>query len=113
LLKSFALIGFKKIVIIDMDTIELTNLNRQFLFRHKDIGKSKSAVAAAFVQNKLPHVEIESYNCKLQDMDEDFYDQFNVIIGGLDNVDARSWLNKTVHDLCEFNADGTITNRKL
>lgn len=46
-------------------------------------------------------------------MDEDFYDQFNVIIGGLDNVDARSWLNKTVHDLCEFNADGTITNRKL
>jgi len=71
LLKTFALIGFRKIVIVDMDTIELTNLNRQFLFRHKDIGRSKSEVAAEFVKNKLPHVEIEHYNCRLEEKDED------------------------------------------
>lgn len=28
-------------------------------------------------------------------------------------MDARSWLNKTVHDLCQFNPDKTITNQKL
>lgn len=107
------MIGFKRITIIDMDTIELTNLNRQFLFRKKDIGRFKAEVAAEFVKNLHPNVQIDFHNCKLDELDQDFYDEFQVIVAGLDNADARSWLNKTIHDLCEFHPDGSITNVKL
>ena len=38
-------VGFKDITIIDLDTIDVSNLNRQFLFQKKHVGKSKSACA--------------------------------------------------------------------
>lgn len=52
LLKDLALMGFKKLHIVDMDTIELSNLNRQFLFRRHDIGLSKAKCAVEFVNKR-------------------------------------------------------------
>lgn len=44
LLKNLSLIGFGDIHVVDLDTIDLSNLNRQFLFRHEHIKKSKALV---------------------------------------------------------------------
>ena len=44
LLKNLVLTGFGEIHIVDLDTIDLSNLNRQFLFRNEHIKKSKALV---------------------------------------------------------------------
>ena len=96
ILKNLALSGFKNIDVIDMDTIDVSNLNRQFLFREKDVGKSKASVAADFVMKRVPGCNINAFVGKIQDKDEGYYMQFNIIICGLDSIEARRWINATL-----------------
>jgi nitrate reductase NapE component len=42
--KNVVLTGFGKITLLDLDTIDLSNLNRQFLFKKKDVKQSKALV---------------------------------------------------------------------
>lgn len=93
ILKNLVLSGFKNLHIIDMDTIDVSNLNRQFLFRQKDIGRSKALVAAEFIQKRVSGVSMTPFNGKIQDKDDDFYEQFNLVVCGLDSVEARRWIN--------------------
>ncbi|KIV90271.1 hypothetical protein B0A52_03704 [Exophiala mesophila] len=102
ILKNLALSGFKDIHVIDMDTIDVSNLNRQFLFRQSDVGKSKAEVAAAFVENRVPGVKITPYNGKIQDKDEEYYMQFKLVICGLDSIEARRWINATLVDMVDM-----------
>ncbi|VEU22952.1 DEKNAAC104162 [Brettanomyces naardenensis] len=99
ILKDLALSSFTDIECIDMDTIELSNLNRQFLFRESDVGKSKAKVAAKFVSRVVKDVKIVAHFNRIQDFDTDFYRRFTLIICGLDNIEARSWINKMVVDI--------------
>lgn len=102
ILKNLALSGFKDIHVIDMDTIDVSNLNRQFLFREADVGKSKAEVAAAFVEKRVKGVKITPYNGKIQDKDEDYYMQFKMVICGLDSIEARRWINATLVDMVDM-----------
>ncbi|KAK9850590.1 hypothetical protein MYU51_012139 [Penicillium brevicompactum] len=102
ILKNLALSGFKDIHVIDMDTIDISNLNRQFLFRQADIGKPKAEVAAAFVQKRVKGVTITPYVGKIQDKDEDYYMQFKIIICGLDSIEARRWINATLISMVDM-----------
>lgn len=96
LLKTLALSGFQDIHIIDMDTIEVSNLNRQFLFRQSHVGQSKAKVARDAVLRIRPQISITPYHANVKDPDfnVDFFKQFSVILNGLDNLDARRHVNR-------------------
>lgn len=115
ILKCLPYCGFKSITVVDMDTIDVSNLNRQFLFRSVDVGRPKAEVAAEFVNKRCAHlgVKVESRVCKIQDLEMSFFSRFMIIIAGLDNIEARRWLNSTVHALVQKDADGGVDKSSL
>ncbi|KAJ1305508.1 hypothetical protein OPQ81_000515 [Rhizoctonia solani] len=96
LLKNLVLSGFGEITLLDLDTIDLSNLNRQFLFRKKDVKKSKALVAAATAQPFNPSVKIHPIhgNIKEPQFDVGWFKQFDIVMNALDNLDARRHVNK-------------------
>lgn len=108
LLKDLALMGVRDIHVIDMDTIELSNLNRQLLFRTKDIGKSKAEVAAAYIRKMVPDCNVVAHHHKIQDFNAKFYNNFNIIICGLDSIEARRWINSMMVDLLVYDKEGNL-----
>ncbi|KAK4775723.1 hypothetical protein SAY87_023684 [Trapa incisa] len=105
LLKDLALSGFKNLDVIDMDRIEVTNLNRQFLFRLEDVGKPKAEVAAKRVMERVSDVNIVPHFCRIEDKELDFYSDFNIIVLGLDSIEARSYINAVACSFLEYDAD--------
>jgi len=105
ILKNLALSGFKDIHVIDMDTIDISNLNRQFLFRRSDVGKYKAQVAAEFVMRRVKGVKITPHNKRIQDFDRDFYMQFQGVVCGLDSIEARRWINMMLVDIANSEED--------
>ena len=102
-LKNFCLMGIathkdKKVIVTDNDNIEISNLNRQFLFRKSDVGKSKSKCAC-----REAKIMNNSFNCldkqsrigpeNVDIFDENFWDEQNYIINAVDNIDARKYID--------------------
>ncbi|GBG62533.1 hypothetical protein CBR_g30851 [Chara braunii] len=108
LLKDLALSGFGKIDVIDMDTIDVSNLNRQFLFRMSDVGRPKAIVAAERIMKRVRGVEVTPHFCRIEDKEIDFYRDFDIIVLGLDSLEARSYINALVCGFLEYDADGTV-----
>ncbi|CAD7929545.1 unnamed protein product [Amoebophrya sp. A120] len=103
ILKDLAYSGFRQIDVIDLDTIDISNLNRQFLFQQRHVGQYKADVAAEAINERLgrDYVCVTPHVGKIQSKDPSFYRQFNLIIAGLDNIEARRWINNLVHSLVE------------
>ena len=68
LLKDLALLGFGNIEVIDMDTIDVSNLNRQFLFRMKDVGQPKAVVAASRIQERVEGCTVVPHFGRIEDL---------------------------------------------
>ena len=80
--------------IVDLDTIDLSNLNRQFLFRHEHIKKSKALVARDAAQRFNPLVKLVAYHADIKTFDLSFFAGFTIVFNALDNLDARRRVNR-------------------
>ena len=92
--KDFALMGVGKLILVDLDLIETSNLSRQMLFRPGDEGKPKAEVAAERLKEMNPYLKVDSYYEKLQKLPVSVYEEADVVIAALDNFNARLDLNK-------------------
>eukprot|EP01114_Cavostelium_apophysatum_P007108 TRINITY_DN1882_c0_g1_i1.p1 TRINITY_DN1882_c0_g1~~TRINITY_DN1882_c0_g1_i1.p1 ORF type:complete len:1017 (+),score=344.72 TRINITY_DN1882_c0_g1_i1:189-3239(+) len=106
MLKNYAMMGIAtgpngRITITDNDLIEKSNLNRQFLFRSKDIQKPKSETAANAVTVMNPAIKITSYLDKVGPETESkysdaFFEGLDVVVNALDNVAARLYVDSRI-----------------
>jgi len=104
LLKNFAMMGIGscpegKVIVTDMDTIEKSNLNRQFLFRPEDVQKMKSDTAAKAVKAMNPDINIHAHQNRVgPDTENTYNDNFFELLDGvanaLDNIDARMYMDR-------------------
>ncbi|KAH9941250.1 uncharacterized protein BXZ73DRAFT_98467 [Epithele typhae] len=99
LLKNIVLTGFGDITLLDLDTIDLSNLNRQFLFRKKDIKQSKALVAAKTASAFNPSVKITPIHANIKEpqFDVAWFRSFDIVLNALDNLGeyyARRHVNK-------------------
>ncbi|KAJ3319225.1 E1 ubiquitin-activating protein uba2 [Boothiomyces sp. JEL0866] len=96
LLKNLVMTGFQNIEIIDLDTIDLSNLNRQFLFQKQHIKKPKAVVARDSVLKFNPKANIVSHFASVfdEEYDLDWFRSFNLVLNALDNIAARRHVNK-------------------
>nr|POE71843.1 ubiquitin-activating enzyme e1-like [Quercus suber] len=85
-----------EIVVIDLDTIDLSNLNRQFLFRKHHIKKSKALVAKETASQFNPSANIDSQHGSIFDAryNVSFFESFDLVFNALDNLAARRHVNK-------------------
>jgi len=109
ILKNLVLIGFEKIVVVDQDRIERSNLSRAVLFRDEQVGQYKAEAAAVTLNSWTPTAKVWPlvanviHNCGLG-----LFTWSDVIIAGLDNREARLWINRAAWKTNRPWIDGAI-----
>lgn len=94
-LKNLALVGIGHIVIIDLDAVENSNLSRSVLFRERDAGQPKAEVAAAALHDLNPDLQLQAVHGNvLTDIGLGLVRRMDLVIGCLDNREARLWVNR-------------------
>ncbi|CAO3643037.1 unnamed protein product [Cunninghamella blakesleeana] len=106
MLKNWAMMGLGtgpngQLTITDMDTIEKSNLNRQFLFRPADVSKLKSETAAAAAIKMNPDlsgkidVHQERVSPETENIyNDEFFESLSGVTNALDNVEARKYVDR-------------------
>ena len=119
-LKNFAMMGFctatkeSKFIVTDNDSIEISNLSRQFLFRKKDVGTSKAETACKSVKLMNPSfnaIGLQKKVCEETEdyFDEEFWNNQDFIIMAVDSTQARKYIDTRVikFERCSMDA-GTL-----
>jgi molybdopterin-synthase adenylyltransferase len=84
---ALASLGVGRLILVDDDTVELSNLNRQVLYRHRDLGAAKAGAAAAWVSAFDPAIEVSVHVCRITRESDAVR-----VIGGADAVvHAADW----------------------
>src|ERR1043166_4976264 len=95
IIKNLALLGVGNLFIADMDRIENSNLSRSVLYREKDNGTLKATAAARAAKEIYPEIKATAFNGNIvHDLGLGVFHWADVVIGGLDNREARLAINR-------------------
>ena len=109
ILKNMALLGFANIVVVDLDSIEASNLSRSILYRASDVGRRKADVAADAVRNIFPDAHVHAITANVvHGLGLGLFAWADVVIAGLDNREARLWINRACWKMNKPWIDGAI-----
>ena len=109
LIKNLTLLGIGRILIYDMDSIENTNLTRSVLYRAKDVGRYKAEVAAERAREMNPDVKAKAFIANIiDDVGLGVFRRMDVVLGGLDNREARLSINQSCYKVDRPWIDGAI-----
>ncbi|MFX0173671.1 MAG: ThiF family adenylyltransferase [Candidatus Hodarchaeota archaeon] len=98
--KNLSLLGIGHLILVDDDSIEFSNLNRQLIFREEDVGQRKAIIAKKRIQEGFnPDIEISSYANMLQNIPMRLFEEADIIAGCVDNFLARQFLNSITIEL--------------
>ena len=109
IVKDLALLGLKNVFVADRDRIENSNLSRSILFRERDCGRSKALVAAERATEIYPDIRVQAFDGNIvYDLGQGIYRWADVILGGLDNREARVAINLATARAGKVWIDGAI-----
>lgn len=109
IIKNLALLGVGNVFIADLDTVEESNLSRSVLFRHADNGKPKADAAARAARDIYPDIRVQSWRGNIvHDLGLGVYRWADVVMGGLDNREARVAINASAARAGRTWVDGAI-----
>jgi molybdopterin/thiamine biosynthesis adenylyltransferase len=107
--KNLAMLGVRRLIIVDRDNVELSNVSRMIFFGSADLGKNKAEVLARNIHGKYPFVETLAFRGDLERMPLKLYLDSDVIVCGLDNVVSRMYLSQICRKYSIPMVDGGIT----
>jgi len=94
-MKNLALLGLGTTYLIDLDVVEPSNLSRSVLFRGEDGGQPKAEVAARRARDLNPEITvIPLHGDVITDVGLGIFAEVDLVIGCLDNREARLWVNR-------------------
>src|SRR5438876_3252542 len=94
IIKNLALLGVGNLLIADMDRVENSNLSRSVLYREHDNGALKATTAALAAREIYPDVKAHAFNGNIvHDLGLGAFRWADVVLGGLDNCEARLAIN--------------------
>ncbi len=91
--KNLAMVGVGHLDLVDLDVIEHSNLNRQMLFVGAEVAKPKALAAVDMLMKINPNIVIKGYHLSLEQLPPILFKKADVIVGGLDSMQARLNLN--------------------
>lgn len=108
-IKNLALMGIGHLFIVDFDKIEAANLSRSVLFREADNNRSKAEIAAARAKSINPDVHVQYLNGDVTTkLGLGIFRRMDVVIGCLDNREARLAVNRFCYWMNKPWVDGAI-----
>jgi molybdopterin/thiamine biosynthesis adenylyltransferase len=109
ILKNLALVGVKHVFVADLDRVENSNLSRSVLFRVSDCGRSKADVAAEAARRIYPEMRVQAFVGNIvYELGLGVYRWADIVIGGLDNREARVAINQAAARTGRVWIDGAI-----